>query len=381
VRSSFREYDPEASWTGFRAAVSLHAHTHHSREVLEHLPRYLARVPVVASCLERHKQSLERRGYAVDFSKGWWHPPVTPREVFESEARQIEQRFGLAPLVSITDHDNLTACRELGSLYLRSRAPLSFEWTVPYAEGYFHLGVHNLPPDSADAWFGRLAALTASPDTEPLAALLADLHADPEILIVFNHPCWDLANVGEARHTALVTRFLADCGSYIHAVELNGYRSRAENRRARALSLESGHPLISGGDRHGCAPNALLNLTAAQSFAEFVAEVRDGLSQVVMMPEYRQPILTRTLAAAADVLRRYPSFPVGRQHWTERVTCDSDGNLRPLSFHWPDGGPVWVRSSVRAFQIVTSPIVLPVLSAALVRMEPPADLDERAAGA
>ena len=87
----------------------------------------------------------------------WWHPPVSPRAVFESEAGQIEQPAGPAPLVSVTDHDDIAAGLELQTLYAQRRAPISFEWTVPCGRGYFHLGVHNLPPASADAWFDRLA--------------------------------------------------------------------------------------------------------------------------------------------------------------------------------------------------------------------------------
>ncbi len=33
-------------------------------------------------------------------------------------------------------------------------------------------------------------------------------------------------------------------------------------------------PVISGGDRHGCEPNGVINLTAARTFSEFAQEVR-----------------------------------------------------------------------------------------------------------
>jgi hypothetical protein len=370
-RASYREFDGNEDWPGFNAVVSLHAHTHHSREVMACLPQYFAKIPLVGSRFERERQTaLERTGDSFDFSKGWWHPPVGPRQVFESEVQQIEQRFGLSSIVSVTDHDDVAAGIELQAMYAVCRAPISFEWTVPYGDGFFHLGVHNLPPDDARAWFARLASFTAEPGAEPLGDLLADLHARPEMLVVFNHPMWDLADVGGSQHTRLLHHFLAEHRSTLHALELNGYRSGKENDRVRALAKSAGLPLISGGDRHGCAPNSLLNVTAAQSFAEFAEEIRAGVTHVVVMPEYRQHIVTRTLAAASDVLRRYPRHPVGRQHWTDRVSCDWGGSVRPLSFHWPHGGPLWVRSSVKAFQLITSPVLLPIIRVALETIDP-----------
>jgi hypothetical protein len=368
ARTSLREFRGDDDWTGFSAGVSLHAHTHYSREIMADVPEYLRRIPVVAGCFERHRRTYsDREGRALDFSKGWWHPPVSPRTVFESEALQIETRFALSPLVSITDHDDISAGLDLQSLYAQRRAPVSVEWTMPVGDGggFFHLGVHNLPPDSSGDWFRRLADFTARSSRDTLVDLLADLNEQPEVLLVLNHPLWDLAAVGQDEHTRLLTAFLAAHVSQIHAIEWNGYRSHKENARARALAKSSSLPLVSGGDRHGCSPNAVLNVTRAGTFGEFAKEVREGISHVVVMPEYRQHLVARKLKTASEVLRRYQSYPAGRQHWTDRISCDSGGSVRPLSFHWPNGGPLWVRSSVRAFQFVTSPVVLPVLRAAL----------------
>jgi hypothetical protein len=366
--TSLREFQEHDDWSRFSAGVSLHAHTHHSREIMADLPRYLARIPLVAACVDWQLRTYSaREGRAIDFSKGWWHPPVSPRTVFESEARQIETRFGLSPLVSITDHDDISAGLDLQCLFARRRAPVSVEWSVPYGNGhgFFHLGVHNLTPETAGDWFARLAAFTARSTRETLGHLLDDLNAQRDLLLVLNHPIWDLAAVGQAEHTRLLTAFMAAHASRIHAIEWNGYRSRKENGDARALAVSSGRPLIGGGDRHGRAPNAILNVTRARTFGEFANEVRDGVSHVVVMPEYRQHLVTRKLKTASEVLRHYQSYPAGRQDWTDRISCDSDGSVRPLSFHWPNGGPLWVRSSIGAFQVVTSPIVLPVIRAAL----------------
>lgn len=359
-------YTSSRSWHRFRSAVSLHAHTHHSREVLSDLPRYIQQIPIVKGCFDRAlKAYAEREGCAINFANGWWHPPVSPRAVFDSEAKQIEDRFSLAALVSVTDHDDITAGVELQTLYAQPRAPISFEWTVPIGTGYFHLGVHNLPPASAREWFARLAAVTARPRPDDVASSLHDLSALPGLLVVLNHPMWDLANVGAHEHTRLLREFCTRYRLSLHALEINGYRSWRENERVRPLARELQLPLVSGGDRHGRDPNAVLNVTSATSFAEFAAEVREGVSQVVIMPEYRQHLAMRKLSSASDVLRRYPAYPPGRQRWTDRISWSDQAGTKALSAHWPGGGPLWVRSAVGAFRLVTSPVVLPMIGAAL----------------
>lgn len=336
----------------FLTGVSLHAHTHHSRESLAHLPLYVARIPVVGSLFDRdlHQQEAHMGGQ-VDFAKGWWHPPVSPRGVFDSEASQIT-RMGLLPIVSVTDHDSIIAGCELQQTFSPRCAPVSFEWTAPYGAGFLHLGVHNLPPDSACAWFDRLAAFTADPTTEPLADVLTDLTSTNDILVVLNHPMWDLAAVGPTAHRRLLTRFLAEHGHLMHALELNGYRSWGENLETVALARESGHPLISGGDRHACAPNALINLSHASSFTGFVHEIKAGISTVITMPAYREHIVGRTVASVADVLSAYRHYPEGWQHWTDRVSCQTTQGMTPLSRHWPNGGPLWLRSVMSAVQLL-----------------------------
>lgn len=370
MRSTVRHYQQHERWKSYHAAVSLHAHTYHSRELMAHLPRYIARIPLVAVAFEREVGKYNRReGRVLDFSRGWWHPPVSPRVVFESEAEQIERRFELGALVSVTDHDDIRAGLDLQDLYANRRAPISCEWTLPFSSGFFHIGIHNLPVHSAREWCARLNAFTMRTSSESLTDLLAELNGIREMLIVLCHPLWDLAGVGHDAHMRQLRRFLVAHRRQLHAVELNGYRSQHENAGVQALALTARLPLISGGDRHGCAPNAILNITRARTFAEFAAEVRAGASEVVMMPEYQQNLTTRKLAAASDILKRYSSDRDGRAHWTNRVTWERDGNIRPLSVDWPDGGPLWIRSSVHAFRFLASPMVRPVLGAALDTVE------------
>ena len=56
---SLREFADGADWGHFNAAVSLHAHTYHSREIMADLPTYIARIPVVAAFFERELREHE----------------------------------------------------------------------------------------------------------------------------------------------------------------------------------------------------------------------------------------------------------------------------------------------------------------------------------
>src|SRR5262249_3878293 len=337
-------------------------------EFLSDIPAYIIRIPVIGRWFERELDDRRARNQAIDFSKGWWHPPVGPRAVFDSEIAQIDRRFGLESYVSVTDHDEIAAGLELQRLFAARRAPLSIEWTVPFHEGFFHLGVHDLPPASAREWYARLSAVTERSSDESLGDLLRALHAS-RALIVFNHPLWDLAGVGEHTHTRRLREFLDAHEACIHAVEINGYRSRKENGGVRRLSRDRGLPLISGGDRHTLAPNAVLNLTPARSFAEFAAEIRDGVSHVVVMPEYQEHLAARVAASANDALAWHRPLPSGWQRWTDRVSCEFEGGISPLSCHWPDGGPLWVRSSVAAFKVLTCAPLMRVWQSVLRRCE------------
>jgi hypothetical protein len=363
ARSSLHDWTDHDTLTACGTAVSLHAHTTYSHECLGPVPAYLERIPIVGTLFRRELRAYQaRNGQAVDFTKGWWHPPVSPRAVWDSEVTQIVQSLGRKPLVSITDHDSIEAGVELRAERVQLDVPISFEWTVPFEQSFFHVGVHHLRPADAKALFEALSAYTQRPDEAGLNALLAELQTNPTTLLVLNHPLWDLAGIGSADHVKLLRLFLAEHGAHIHALEVNGYRTRHENdavgRVADAWSL----PLISGGDRHGRAPNSLLNLTTATSFDDFVREIREErVSQVVALPSYRERLTARKLTVAADVVRPDPSAP-GKQCWTDRVSCEVDGITAPLTFHWPEGGPFWVRSAMRTFQVLTCDPLLPFVT-------------------
>jgi hypothetical protein len=347
MQSSIRFYWRDSRGVAkFRSGVSLHSHTMHSRENLTFVPLYARRIPLLRSEFAR----LERRhraatGTDVDFAAAYWTPPMSSHGAFELEKNQIERTYGLRGFVSLTDHDNIEAGCQLQ--LMEADIPISIEWTVPFEDTFFHLGVHNLPPESARDIAQAMAACTGNPDRRLLFDILAEVKNAPGTIIVFNHPFWDQAGIGTERHSAALQRFLKELTGFVHALELNGLRPWDENRATVAMASEWKYPVISGGDRHGSEPNAAINLTDSGSFAEFAAEVRDGVSHVMFLPQYREPLTLRILGTLCDVLRDMPEL-AGRERWTDRVHFSpAPGTRVPLSSKWTDDGPAIVRYFVK----------------------------------
>lgn len=349
------QYDPAAA-RHVATAVSLHSHTHHSREVLEFLPGWVSRIPVVRHMLRHDMDGFRsRQQRTVDFSRAYWCPPMSPAGVLASEQKQIDERFGALALVSITDHDTIAANVGLAAAGFGGVCPISVEWTVPYRGSVFHLGVHNLSPDRAPAWMRDFGHFTANPVEGRLLDILAGINETPATLIVLNHPLWNAHFDLHQDETALA-QFVRAYRRFLHATEINGYRSHAENKAVIALGRDWDMPVLAGGDRHGRAPNAMVNLTASATFDEFVAEVRDdGRSDMVVMPEYREHPVTRTLEVVADVLRTDRDAEPGQRHWAQRVfVILDDGSHVPLAEVWAPRGPLAVRACVRTASLLGS---------------------------
>jgi hypothetical protein len=96
----------------------------------------------------------------VDLVKAHWTPPLHPKAAFEVERNQIEVVLGLMGFVSLTDHDTIEAPALLRMVADTKEVPLSLEWSVPFGEAVFHLGVHNLPSCRAQQIVAELAAYT-----------------------------------------------------------------------------------------------------------------------------------------------------------------------------------------------------------------------------
>ena len=348
-----------------RTGVSLHCHTLHSKEILDFVPYYAERIPGVSHLWRRMTEDRKAKNIPLpDFKKGYWTPPLCASEVFASERRSMHA-MGIEAIVSITDHDSINGPLELK----RPDAPISLEWTVPYQNAFFHIGVHNLPPERAEAVTADLLAYTHAerePDDARLRELFALLNEIRDVLVVLNHPIWDIEMIGQAEHERALRHFLNDHLSSLHALEVNGFRSWSENQAVIHLAETVGLPIISGGDRHCCQKNVMINYTDAPTFSEFVDEIRVGkYSRIAIMPEYSVPLPSRQLRSMAEVLGTYHSFPIDRRYWTDRVFLGYPGQseLSTLTELWGGRRPFWTHLLFGALAMLSHPMMRPIISA------------------
>ena len=277
---------PEVAWD-YQAGVSLHSHTNCSRESLGFISEFAQRWRLLRWALQRQYQ---RSRVPVDLSRAYWTPPLSPKLAHEVEKNQIENVLGLKGLVAITDHDSIEAPGLLRMAPESSQVPISLEWAVPFNGAIFHLGVHNLPSHRAQEIVADLGVYTQNSSGRDVGELIAMLDECPEVLVVFNHPLWDLCNLGKQRWRQVLEEFLGRNARFIHAFELNATRGWKENNAVVELAETWRCLLISGGDRHGLEPSGALNLTRSQSFVEFVREIRaEKRSHVLFMPQYAEP--------------------------------------------------------------------------------------------
>ena len=309
--------------------------------------------PPLRWLISKHeKKSHLRHSIRVDFTKGYWTPPLAPLAAFQAERKQIEQQLDLHPLISLSDHDNIEAPALLRVVPESREIPISLEWSVPHHGTVFHLGVHNLPAACASGIVQQLNAFTEIPTHAGLQQLMSMLESLPEALIILNHPLWDLPGIGQAHHRHALNAFVAEFGSYLHAFELNGLRTWEENHEVVQFAKGWNQLVISGGDRHGSEPSAVLNLTEAGSFSEFVHQVRkERRSQVLFMPQYNEPLPLRYALSVLDILREYPDYAPGSRRWDDRVYHpDSRGEMRRLSEMWRKP-PAFIQWFVKTFYL------------------------------
>lgn len=343
----------------FRSGVSIHSHTHFSKENLGFIPHYASRIPWVASQVKRSCTVYRSRtGMELDFKRAYWTPPVSPEEVWSSEVRQIEDKLGLSALVSITDHDCIDAPQSMSQTL-----PMSMEWTIPYGSRYFHLGLHNFDAGMAL----ELQRFTAGYSQYSASELLSRLHHSRRTLVVINHPLWDVERSGNEAHRTALQAFLGEHHEFIHALEINGFRPWPENLEVYSLGESWAMPVVAGGDRHGTAPNTVLNVTEASTMEEFAINIReDRISDVVLMPRYGDSMFTKQLRTAGDAVQLYPRYPPDRRRWTDRVFFEQEAErVQPLSQYLPTGAPPrWLAFVVVALRALGSRTLHRIMNAA-----------------
>lgn len=349
-----------------KSGVSLHCHTEFSKEQMDFIPVYTEKLPILSTLWKHEKKKYtEREGREPNFATAYWSPPLPPEEVYKIEKDQINEA-GLDAVISLTDHDCVDGNIRLNEQIKNDVAPISLEWTVPFEYGFFHVGVHNLPTENAVELSKTLIdfSFSENPTNERLHELFSMLNALPEVLVILNHPMWDIEMVGKERHQILLDNFLKEFGKWIHAFEINGFRKWSENIAVLELAESLNFPVVTGGDRHGCKPNTVINLTNAKTFAEFADEIRnDKHSEIVFMPDYKQPLMSRQLNSFSEILSTYEHFPEHRRRWFDRVFYDNNNEygLAPLAVHWQESGyRWWLKAAIRFLGFMGSPTMRPL---------------------
>ncbi len=333
------------------SGVALHGHTHHSRENLRFLNSYRDSIPLVALLL-RLAAWQHRRWTGESFrpERAFWRPPLSGREAWELESRSIGT-LGLQALISITDHDEIQGCLEIPG------APVSVEWSVPFGPTLLHLGIHNLPPETAAGWHAEMLAYTARPSGRRLTELLAGLHAIEDVLIVLNHPYWDGCRVGTNTHAVALGTFLGLHRPFLHAMEVNGLRPARENEKVLALARSCGMPVVAGGDRHGFEPSSCLNLSRARTFAEFVREIRVlQESYIVFTSAYRASTRWRWLRTAHEIVCGQAASHGARTHWMDQFYYHfDDGREISLAEAWGQRNAYWLTPCLALLKLTVLP--------------------------
>ena len=106
----------------YLTGVSLHSHTLHSQENALSLGQHLMAFGPSADLVRRAHERYGDKSLDKDLSRMWWTLQLAPRQALDVEARQIEDRLGLAPIVSISDHDSIDAPMQLQALGCAERS-------------------------------------------------------------------------------------------------------------------------------------------------------------------------------------------------------------------------------------------------------------------
>jgi len=358
VKHTNIHFESDSAHSRFRTGVSLHSHTLHSEETLDFIYKLASSFPPMAFALQKGEARYRaaHNGASLDLTRAWWTPPCAPLDAWKLERNHIRYLLDMEGLISLTDHDTIDAPMHLRVLESCRAIPISVEWTVPFENTFFHLGVHNIAPGRARETMRELEEYTAHPKPAQLTDLLESVAANPATLIVFNHPNWDERGIGEEAHRNAARRFAAMHLKHLHAFELNGLRPWKENRSVFDLSAAFGLPLISGGDRHALEANTILNLTNATTFDQFVEEVRKGESHVLITEQYLEPFTLRILQNMEEILSDQPNHALGWRRWSDRTFYrHEDGTVRSLGDGWGDRQPLAVTIFVRGLQMLRHP--------------------------
>ena len=284
----------------FGYAVSLHNHSCHSVEKLAALNQ------VVKLAFMRPLSGVLKRSFGLggvsdlNYAEITFNPPYSPEDVYHMEAAAAANWGFDGVHLAITDHDEFA-----GSLALLRRRPdldgriaLSEELSLWFHGHLFHLGVNHMPESAVEETHSRIQAAARSGRYGELFETLAASGC----LVVLNHP---LVAWAPGAEKIPVTELLSRYGWAIHALEVNGMRSREENDRVLELARHWRKPVVGGGDSHLLVASSVLSLSQAASFKGFVAEVKEGHAVPFVSPDYFAPLKWKLFLRVLFFISRY----------------------------------------------------------------------------
>jgi predicted metal-dependent phosphoesterase TrpH len=320
---SYRECpNPERE---FGYAVSLHNHSCHSVEKLAALNQ------VVKLAFMRPLSGVLQKSFGLggvsdlNYAEITFNPPYSPEDVYQMEAAAAAKWGFDGVHLAITDHDEIAGGLALlrGRPDLNGRIALSEELSLWFQGHLFHLGVSRMPESEVEETHARIQSAARGGRYDELFETLAASGC----LVVLNHPliAW---KPGAA---IPVAELLSRYGWAIHALEINGMRSREENDRVLELARHWRKPVVGGGDSHLLVASSVLSLSQAASFKDFVAEVKDGQAVPFMSPDYFAPLKWKLFLRVLFFISRYRQIasykgqPVATMLERRRVLLDPVG--------------------------------------------------------
>lgn len=284
----------------FGYAVSLHNHSCHSVEKLAALNH------VIKRAFMRPWSGILQKSFGLgdvsdlNYAEVTYNPPYTPEDVYAMEAAAAANWGFDGVHLTITDHDefagNLALLRRRPDL--KGRIAISEELSLWFQGHLFHLGVNHIPEGGVEETHALIQAAARGRRYDELFEILAASGC----LVILNHP---LVAWGPGAPAIPVTELLSRYGWAIHALEVNGMRSREENDRVLELAKEWRKPVLGGGDSHLLVASSILSLSRAATFKDFVAEVKDGHAVAFVTPAYFAPLKWKLFLRVLFFISRY----------------------------------------------------------------------------
>jgi predicted metal-dependent phosphoesterase TrpH len=262
----------------------------------------------------------------LNYAEITFNPPYSPEDVYQMEAAAAAKWGFDGVHLAITDHDEIAGGLALlrGRPDLNGRIALSEELSLWFQGHLFHVGVSCMPESEVEETHARIQLAARGGRYDELFETLAASGC----LVVLNHPLIAWKPGADIPVAELLSRY----GWAIHALEINGMRSREENDRVLELARHWRKPVVGGGDSHLLVASSVLSLSQGASFKDFVAEVKDGHAVPFVSPDYFAPLKWKLFLRVLFFISRYRQIasyqgqPVAAMLDRRRVLLDPVGS-------------------------------------------------------